>query len=140
VPPDLRQFVEGSLDTLAREAPAFHSRLCVTLLGRRLRVRGDGEPFALHFGRGLVASVPPDGSEDLHLSVDRRSLLALVDGELTLEDALRQDRLELRGDLRHVVDLFDGLLIYLRGGIRCPSFPQLLSDFRASKPAYEVSR
>ena len=103
---------------------------------------GDGDRFALDFENGIVTSVLPDGTEHLDLRVDRRSLLALVDGELSLEDALRQDGLELRGDLRHVIDFFDGLLIYLRGGIRCPSFPQLLADFRASSAGapYEVSR
>jgi len=142
VPPDLRQFVERSLSALARDAPAFYSRLCATLLGRRLLVRGDGEPFALDFERGIATIEAPDGSEDLYLGIGHRTILALVDGEVTLEEALRQDRLVLRGSLTRVADVFDGLLIYLRGGIRCPSFPQLLSDFRAPMrhSPHEVSR
>ena len=142
MPPDLRRFVEQSLRALAREAPAFYVRLCATLAGRRLLVGGDGEPFALCFRSEIVMTVPPDGSEDVYLAVSRRTMLALVDGEVTLEDALRQDCLAVRGRLTHVADLFDGLLIYLRGGIRCPSFPPLLSEFRRSTPAsnYEVPR
>jgi hypothetical protein len=132
VPFDLRYLVEESLRALASEAPAFYSRLGSALCGRRLHISGEGEAFALDFADGLVRSVTPDGSEDVHLTVDRRTILALVDAELTLEEALYQDRLVVRGNLTEVVDLFDGLLIYLRGGIRCPSFPRLLSDFRES--------
>jgi hypothetical protein len=130
VPPDLHHFVEDSLRALAHEAPAFYARLCATLQGRRLRLESEGQPFTLHFRTGTTTTMPSDGSEDLHMAVSRRTILALVDGELTIEDAVRQDALFLRGSLTHVADLFEGLFIYLSGGVRCPSFPQLLGEFR----------
>jgi hypothetical protein len=131
VSPDLRHYADRSLHALAREAPAFYAHLCATLRGQRLHVNRGREEFALHFQGETVVTAPPDGSEDLHLGVDRRTILALFDGELTLEEALLQDRLTVRGSLAQVSDMFDALLIYLRGAIRCPSFPSLLSDFRA---------
>jgi hypothetical protein len=132
VPPDLRWFVERSLTALEREAPAFHAQLCSTLRGRRVRITGDGDPFALRFDAGTVTNTEPDGSEDVLLSVGNQALLELVDGQLSIEEALRQDRLEMRGQLRGVVDVFDALVIYVRGAIRCPACPPLLSEFRAA--------
>ena len=142
MPPDLRRFIEQSLGALEREAPAFHLPLCATMRGRRLSVAGDGDPFALCFDASVVSSADTDGSEDVHLRVGNRTLLALVDGELSLEAALREDSLELRGRVTHVANTFDALQIYVRGVIRCPSQPQLLTTFRASTslPSSEVPR
>jgi hypothetical protein len=120
------------LGALEREAPTFHTKLCGTLNGLCLCIRSDGQPFALRFSAGSVASVQPDGSEQVHLSVDRPTIKALVDGELTLEDALRRGRLELFGTPTNVAHVFDGLLVYVNGGIRCPSFRHLLSAFNTS--------
>ena len=141
--PDLRQFVERSLAALDREAPAFHEQLCSMLRGVRLRITGDGDPFALRFDAATVVSAQPDGAEPVHLRVGHRALLDIVDGRLSIEEALRQDRLEMRGDLRVVSDVFEALVIYVRGAIRCPSSPHLLSEFRASTLTFfrnEVSR
>jgi hypothetical protein len=141
VPRELRPFVERSLQLLEREAPHFHARVCLTLRGRRVLVgglAGSGErPFALSFDGGMVDCVEPDGAEDVHFGIDRVTILALVDGEWTLEHALREERFDVRGRLGDVADLFDGWLAYVRGAIRCPSFPQLLSEFRADSPEYQ---
>ena len=135
---DLRAFLERSLNLLAREAPGAYSRLCGTLAGRRLCVEGDGMAFTLRFDADAAVSRAALGDEEISISVDRRSILALVDGELTLEEALRQDRLVVRGAVADAARAFDALLIFVRGAIRCPSFPALLSEFRSSDSAEEL--
>ena len=130
MPRDLRAFVRDSILVLEREAPAFYASFAAALRGRRLLVSGDGDPFTLAFSTRAVEFVRSDGSAELCLRVDRPTILALVEADLALEDALRLDRLMVRGNLENVVDLFDGLSVYLRGAVRCPSFPALLSAFR----------
>ena len=134
MPPDLRRFVEDSLAVLSREAPVSYSTLCATLAGRRVCISCDGDVFALCFGSAAVSTVAARPSDGVHLTVDRPTIFALVDGEFTFEEALREDRLDVRGEVTAVADLFDGLLVYLRGAVRCPSLPPLLADFRGARP------
>lgn len=135
MPRELRHFVERSLRILDREAPAFFIRLCEMLDGRRMAVADETSVFALHFTRDAVACLAPDGSEDVRVVVNAATLLALIDGELTLENALRQERLGVRSPVGVAADVFDGLVVYVRGAVRCPSAPRLLVEFRQSDAA-----
>ena len=129
--PDLRAFLARSLALLAREAPGSYERLCHTLAGKRVCIDGDGRRFALRFEPHGVETVTPSGTENICAGVDRSTILALVDGTVTLDQALRDDRLHIRAQVADAATLFDGLSIYLRGAIRSASFPMLLAEFRA---------
>ena len=129
--PDLRAFLAQSLALLAREAPGSYERLCHTLAGKRVCVDGDGQRFALRFESHGVETVTASGAENLCAGVDRSTILALIDGAITLDQALRDDDLLIRARVADAATLFDGLSIYLRGAIRCVSFPMLLAEFRA---------
>jgi hypothetical protein len=133
VPPSsLRDFLERSLATLASEAPDSYARLSATLAGRRIGIAGDDRPFAVQFLAGRALFLESDGSEHVLARVDRSTLFGLLDGNLRLEEALRQDRLVIRANVDDAADAFDAMLIYLRGAMRCPSSPVLLAQFRAS--------
>jgi hypothetical protein len=127
---DLRSLVVRSLATLAREAPAFHARLRQAMDGQRVCIASDGARFTLCFDRDDVTSTAADGTEEVFVGTDRRTLLALTDGVLSLQEALARDRLDVRAGIAGAASLFDGLQIYLRGAIRCPSMPLLLVDLR----------
>jgi hypothetical protein len=128
--PDLRVFVEESLDALEHEASQSYLRLCETLGRRRVCIAGDGERFVLRFDARTVISAQADGTEEVFVGISRSTILELVDGRLRLEDALRRDLLDVRASIADAATVFDGLLTYLRGAIRCPSMPRLLSQFR----------
>ena len=128
--PDLRTFLERSLTVLAREAPESYRRLCGALTGRRIRVDDGERPFALRFDAGAVLCADADGQESIFAGIDRPTVLSLIDGAITLEGALRSDRLVVRAGVTDVAVAFEGLLVYVRGALRCPSFPDLLSEFR----------
>ena len=129
--PDLRAFLAQSLALLAREAPGSYARLCYTLAGKRVCVDGDGQRFALRFDAHGVDTATASGTEGIFAGVDRSTILALVDGSMTLDQSLRDDRLLIRAQVADAATLFDGLSIYLRGAIRSVSFPTLLAEFRA---------
>jgi len=71
-----------------------------------------------------------DLSEDVEVGLDKPILLDLVDGRVTLEDALLEERLRLRGSLDALVEFDEALYIYLGGAVRCPSFPELYAEYR----------
>ena len=131
---DLRGFVERSLTILAAEAPASYDRLARALAGHAIRVFGHGESFRVGFDVGRVACGPARGDEAILASIDKPTILALVDGAVTLEQTLREDRFVLKTAPALAVLAFDGLAVYLRGAVRCPSFPGLLAELRSSSP------
>jgi len=106
--------------------------VCSTLAGRRISVEGDDRPFAVQFSSTAAWFVEVDGQQHVVTRLEPSTVLALLDGDLRLEDALRNDLLVVRGSVRYAADVFDALMIYLRGAIRCPSSPSLLAQFRAS--------
>ena len=133
-PPDLRAFLDRSFEVLAREAPDASSRLGRALAGLHLCVIDGDRRFAVRQVGSRLVSDAISGDEPVITSIDRATILALVDGVLSLEDAVRQDRLLVRASPPHCARVFDALAIYVRGAIRCPSFPALLVDFRSIIP------
>jgi hypothetical protein len=132
VPRDLQNFVARSLQILEREAPHSWEKLCATLKGRSVRIRSDKEEFSLRFDQYGAAFAQPSAEEDVILESSRMTILALAGGRLTLEEGLREGRLDLLGKVEPVVAFYDALLIYVGGAVRCPHFPQLLVEFRTS--------
>ena len=88
------------------------------------------EVIPLRFSAVGVALMPDDGGAHVVLSADHAMIFALVDGEVTIEAAVRQNRLRLRGTPAHLVRFHEGLMLWLHGAVRCPSFPQILADTR----------
>ena len=133
-PPDLRTFLDRSFEVLACEAPGASSRLGHALADLDLCVIDGDRRFAVRHDATRLVSGALRGDEPVVTRVDRSTILALVDGVLTLEDAVRQDRLFVRASPPLAARVFDALSIYVRGAIRCPSFPALLADFRSTAP------
>jgi hypothetical protein len=128
--PDFPAFLDRSLAVLRSEAPAHHAELAVLLGARGLCCEVDGRSVALCFDGARHALRPPDRREAVSLCTDRRTILDLVDGELTLLDALLEERLWLAGSADAVTRFDEALTCYLDGAIRCPSLPPLLEEFR----------
>ena len=133
-PPDLRTFLDRSFEVLAYEAPDASSRLGHALAGLDLCVIDGDRRFAVRHDGSRLLSDAISGDEPVITSIDRATILALVDGVLSLEDAVRQDRLLVRASPPHCARVFDALSSYVRGAVRCPSFPALLADFRSTTP------
>lgn len=131
-PLDLRIFLDRSFELLARDAPGAYSRVCDALGGVDLCVVDGGRRFAVRSHGGRLASGAVRGDEHVVIGVDQQTILALVDGHLSLEQALREERLFVEGSPSHAANAFDALSIYLRGAVRCTSFPALLADFRST--------
>lgn len=113
---------------------AYHS-LCEVLAQRQVALHVDGEALALVFTRQHAVTLPlTEAIPDIHLSLTRAAILDLVDGKLTLQEAILEGRVNLQGNLPNLLLFHEGWLAYMRGAIRCPSFPDLLERYRMANP------
>jgi hypothetical protein len=124
-------FVRESLEVLRREVPVAHAAMCAPVAGRLVAIGADGEELALRFAADGVRAAAPGGVPDLSVRTSRDAVLALVDAECSLLEAVLSDRLVLRGTPDDVIAFHDALVAYLHGAVRAPSFPGLLRRFRA---------
>lgn len=124
------RFLLRSLSALRRDLPWIHARLCARLAPRELRLEVDGEGIGLRCGEDEIRRVEPPCAPAAFARTDRATILDLVDARLSLLDALLEERLVVQGAIGDVIAFHDGLLIYLHGAVRDPSFPALLRELR----------
>lgn len=115
---------------LAVEKPTVDARLGALLRDREAAVEIDGEKLGIGFPDGRFRRTDRVGQPFIELKSSRATVLAVVSGEVTLEDAVWSDRLWLRGSLDDLVLFHDALVLYLQGAVRCPSFPWLLECYQ----------
>ncbi len=130
---DFGALLRRSLDALQAEHPAAYAQLARALGRVAVAVSVAGERSLLTFsGEHCVAPAPQEISAPVELATDWATLDALLDGKMTLLSAVRNERLYLRGAIADLGRFHEGLMLYLRGAVRCPSFPSLRADVRAA--------
>jgi hypothetical protein len=90
----------------------------------------DGETVALAFDHTRAYFLSELHNPTVQLHASRQTILDVIDARLTLYEAVIADSIVLEGDIESLAAFHDGLLIYIQGAIRCPSFPALLDHFR----------
>jgi hypothetical protein len=127
-------FLSRSLELLEREAPAASARVAASLGARSVLVRVDGESLGLACKQRKLAVGPVPLHPSVSAQTTRDVLLALLQGEFTLTDAVMTSRVALRGPIDDLVALYAGLQAYFHGAVRSPGFPGLLDAFRSNRP------
>ena len=131
-------FLGRSLDALAEELPAIYAEMCRTLAPRAVRIALDGEVVTVACTPERATLLDVHGALDsldapaVDVRTSRAAIVALIDARSTLVESVVADRVELRGKLDDLVAFHDGLVVYLHGAVRAPSFPALLLLFRRS--------
>ena len=128
---DLLWYIDRSLQDLARDVPEAYQGIVAATGGLVLGVVSET-------ARGVVAVLPPrievagPGPRcDVTTEVKETVILDLIDGRVTLGEALSTDRLVLRGKPPDLERLISGLHIYLRAAVRSGAMQALLDAFRA---------
>jgi diacylglycerol O-acyltransferase len=138
----LAAYVRTAFDVLRRECPAAFLGVCRRLSPRTVAVEVDGEAVLLAFRPETVDVVSFLDHTDVRLSTTSEAILSVLNAESTLEEAVWRDAIVLRGTAEDLAHFHDALLDYIRGAVRCPSFPGR-DDFRAmttrSHPVPETS-
>lgn len=123
-------FIGSSLETLNNELSTAYQLLCSQLASRSLLLVIDGETVALAFDQSNVYFPSELDNPTIQLHASRQTILDVIDARLTLYEAVLADSIVLAGHIDDLVAFHDGLLTYIQGAIRCPSFPALLDHFR----------
>jgi hypothetical protein len=130
---EFASFLSESLEILAREMPRTYARLCATLDGRCVAIEVDAPPVFVSFGASTCEVSPPDETTPtVEAALSKQTVLALIDGRDSLENAVWSDRFLLRAPVDELERFLEGLLLYLRGAVRCPSLPALLDRYRSA--------
>jgi hypothetical protein len=127
-------YLEASLAILRAEAPVHFQATRLRLDGRAVVVRIGGAPPTRICLSGLPPFVHPRADGDVEVIVSECDLAAFLEGRLTVEDAVENDRLALRGALDHLLPLLDALQAWLHGSLRTPSSMQLHQRYLAQHP------
>lgn len=125
-------FLLRSFAVMREQAPHAYGTLCATLARRDVRLEVDGEVTVLRFTAHDATAITRDGRPAIDVRTSRDAILDLIDGRGTLLDAVLADRLLLRGDPDRLLEFHDGLVAYVHGAVRAPSFPGLLREYRAA--------
>lgn len=130
-------FLTRSLELLARELPWVYTLLCAALSPREVSIEVDGEISAVFCSTTSLRVTQRPEAPVVECRTSRAAIVDLIDARLTLVQAVVEDRVWLRGDVDELLAFHDGLMIFLGGAVRSPSFPGLLREFRlfsARKP------
>jgi hypothetical protein len=123
-------FLRKAMTALEQEHPEAWAGLCRALRRRQVTLHVDDEVVPLAFLLGSVVFLPLAGEAHVVLHTDTPTVFRLVDGQCSLEQAVQQDRLRLFGRPGDVIRFHQGLMQWLHGAVRSPSFPRLLREFR----------
>jgi len=123
-------FLRDSFATLQRELPDIYAEMCRRLAPQDIAITVDSETVRLKFAREAVLPVKRLAHPTVMVRTGRKAILDLIDARSTLLDAAVEERLHLRGSPDDLARFYDGLMAYLHGAVRSPSFPALLQRFR----------
>jgi hypothetical protein len=124
-----RRFLDRSLTVLEQDVPAAHARVRRLLGTMRVSIGVDAEQLTLFDTSDGIRISNVDGHHDAKAVTTRGALADLLNGRLSLEDAILADRVMLRGSVDDLADLYDALLVYFRGAVGTPRFAVLLEEF-----------
>jgi hypothetical protein len=128
-------FLRESFDALRRELPEVHGVMCGCLAEREVELRVGEEIVSLAFTATDVELRPSCGAPAAAVRTSRAGILDLIDARSTLLDSVLAGRLELAGTLDELARFHDGLMAYLHGAMRAPSFRSILRRFRDAESA-----
>ncbi|MBI4516544.1 MAG: hypothetical protein HY699_12100 [Deltaproteobacteria bacterium] len=128
-------FLAESFAVLRRELPHAYEEMCRRLAPRAVAITVDDDTVCLRFERAAALTVIAHQRPALSVRTTRAAILALVDAQSTLLEAVLAEQLQLRGHPDDVLGFYDGLMAYLHGAVRAPSFPQLLQSYRLNSGA-----
>jgi hypothetical protein len=125
----MADFIGESLTVLQQECNPAYVALCQTLSPRQLELVIDGETVLVAFFPDQILLPARLEKPVLWVQTSRQTILDLIYARQTLSQAVTHDTLSLRGAVNDVVAFYEGFLLYVKGAVRCPTFPLLLEKF-----------
>ena len=127
------QFVERSLALLREEAPEHFQRVREHARGLRVDVSIDREtPVRLQLDSEPWTTRTPATEAHVYAEIRQSNLIAILEGVLAIDEAIEAERLQLRGQLDHLLSFLEALRCWFHGAVRAPSFPALHAEYLAA--------
>ncbi len=122
--------LRSALKHVETDVPEAFTQFVHILDGTALSMRVADERFAIIDGR--VRPTPP--SDAVQLELDGATLLALIEGRVSLTAALAADRVGLIGAVHAIAAVDRALQLLLHGVLRSRAAPDLLHQLRLISP------
>nr|WP_128619203.1 SCP-2 sterol transfer family protein [Mycobacterium lepraemurium] len=119
-----------SVEHLHDEVPASYRLLAGELGEMVVGLDVDGEAFALCGGDRLEVSDGAPREAAVRIVTLRNTILALLDAEVGLGEAVQAGAVSVRGSLDDVQRAHDALRTYVHAAVRASTQPALLSELR----------
>ena len=123
-------YIATSLIALRQECPTAYFLMCGQLAPRRVRLAIEGESVTVAFEPSAVHVLSETKESTAEVVTSRQTILDVLDARLTLAEAVLSDAIVLKGHISDLTAFHDGLMTYVRGAVRSPSFARLLDRFR----------
>ena len=138
---DFAEFLLRSFEVLRVEKLEAYGALVSGLEHDPIRFidRDRQSTFLLHVDEGQLRVGSPRLTGALEITLSRQIVVELLNGTVSLEGAIRADRLVVRGGVRELARFFEILQTYVRAALRAPSMPALLDAYCASRRNEEAA-
>jgi hypothetical protein len=128
-------WVAALVGELALADPAAHARLLAVVGDRRARLRLDDDACVVAVVRGRLSVLPAETEPvDGEGGTSRAVVLAILDGRLEADDALRSGLVEARGSVDGLVRILHAIEILIDCSVRAPRLRALADLYRADGP------
>lgn len=129
---DARQALEDALDVLRADAAASYYRVLLELEGLALDVQVGDERFDCHCADAQLAFGAARGdTADITVRTDRPTILALIDGHVSMMNAVLARQLAVQGDALTLARLSRAVVAFSEGALRSRGMRALLQRYRA---------
>ncbi len=133
MPDRFRPHLARALDTLQAEVPSLASRLGRAVGERVIEIEVDGAPFWVAVEAGRVR-VRDDGAGCVAWGrASGETIDGLLAGRASIEDAVMDGSVELRGGLDDLVALDEALRVFIQCAVRAPGILPILASWRARR-------
>lgn len=127
---DLMWYIDHALHALGRDVPQAYAAIQDAAPGLRLSVTTPKTAGTIAVQHPTIEVFGPAPDSDVTAQVNEQVIIDLIDGNLTLSDALSEDLLVLTGSQGDLETLVAGLQFFLRGAVRSTAIQALLDAFR----------
>jgi hypothetical protein len=128
--PDFFEFLGKSMRLLERETPQRYRAIRESIGTLRARLTADDATRVVSFDRSGFAALAATSTSDVEARFGRGVVLRLIDGETTLDQAILDDALYVRGSVEAVERFHAAVSLYVEAAVRAPGFVSLLEAYR----------
>lgn len=127
---DFLSFVDRSIAFLAQDVPEAYAAVLDVAAGLTIGIRTKTTQGTVWITDRTIEVFGPLDDHDIEVQIDEKVVVDLLDGDISLKEAINSDRLFLIGSNRNLEKLHAGLNFYIRGAIRSHSMQELLEEYR----------